>query len=100
MSKYKYWKYAERQVAKKLDGRRILEKGIRTHDVETDWLKVEVKTRQALPQWLTNAALKIRTTELDHKLGILVLKGKANRTELVVLHLKDFKDWFGEVKHA
>ena len=94
MSKYAYWKYAERSVAKKLGGRRIVEKGIQTHDVETDWLVVEVKTRKKLPQWLTKAVALNRIKSPDNKLPVVILKSPSVSVSLVIMDLTDFKDWF------
>ena len=77
-----------------------MEKGIQTHDVETDWLIIEVKTRHDLPQWLLQAVHQVRVNADESKLPIVVLKSPTTFRTLVVMDLSDFKDWFGEVKHA
>jgi len=89
------WKQTERRVAKFLGGEvteRIGRKGV---DVETDWLVIEVKERERLPQWIDEALQSARTLANGSKLGIVVLHEKGSHDDLVVLGLKDFKQWFG-----
>jgi hypothetical protein len=50
------WKHAERQIAKRLGGRRVPVTGRAGQpDIAHPWLSIEVKHRRRLPQWLTMA---------------------------------------------
>ncbi|MBC7233107.1 MAG: hypothetical protein H5T68_07715 [Chloroflexi bacterium] len=92
----KTWKQAERTIAKRLGGRRVGCTG--RADVTSDWLSIEVKTRKRLPEWL-RAALEQASLDAGDKLALVVLHetGQRHDNDLVVLRLRDFEGWFGEV---
>jgi hypothetical protein len=53
------WKHAERQIARRLGGRRVPVSGRAGQpDIAHSWLSIEVKHRRRLPQWLTKALLQ------------------------------------------
>jgi len=73
--------------------------GLRTPDVESPWLSVEVKHRKALPLWIKEAMAQAETNSSDEaKLPLVVLheKYQCHDNDLVMLRLGDFLDWFGE----
>jgi hypothetical protein len=100
MSMSKTWKNVERAIAEKLGGQRMSNHalGLRTPDVESPWLSVEVKHRKALPLWIKEAMTQAETNGDEAKLPLVVLheKGRRHDNDLVVLRLGDFVDWFGE----
>jgi len=95
----KTWKAVERAVARRVGGVRLSNHalGLRTPDVETAWLSVEVKHRKALPAWLLGALRQATTNATDGKLPMAVLHQLGQRYDdsLVVLRLSDFVEWFG-----
>ena len=92
----KTWKTAERRIAQKLGGRRVGCTGEATPDVVVgDWLVVEVKHRQRLPQWVKAALAQARQHAGPGQLGIAVLHEKGRHDSLVLLSLADFREWFG-----
>lgn len=84
-------------MARRLGGRRTGHLG--GQDVDAGWLSVEVKSRQSLPAWLTDALAQARRHAQDGQLAIVILHvhGARHDDNLVVLRLKDFEQWFGEM---
>jgi len=95
----KKWKRDERNIARAFGTERILEKGRDVPDFETDSVVGEVKSRKALPKWLTGAVAQARryAQPFDDKLPVVCLKEKGMRGFLVVIHSDDFMDWYGDV---
>lgn len=96
----KPWKATERAVASRLGGRRVPITGRQrgdTPDVAHDWLSIEVKHRQSLPRWLTEAMSQAAAGAGLSQLPIVVLHEHGGRHDgdLVVLRLSDFVGWFG-----
>ncbi len=93
------WKAIERAIAHRLGGRRLPVSGRPSPDVVSDWLVVEVKHRERLPSWLTEAVRKVRSLAMSHHLPIVVLheSGQRHDNDLVVMSLADFEAWFGEI---
>ena len=95
----KTWKAVEREIARRLGGRRVGCTGQATADVETPWLAAEIKTRKLLPRWLLDAIEQAVGAADDGRLPIVVLHQKGHRhdNDIVVLRLGDFEAWFGEI---
>lgn len=97
----KTWKEAERQVARRIGGKRTANHalGLRTPDCENDWLSVEVKTRKALPSWLTGAVTQAATNATPGKLPTVRLHRVGDRygNDMIVLRATDFEEWFGQL---
>lgn len=95
----KTWKAVERAIAALVGGQRMSNHalGLRTPDVESDWLSVEVKHRKQLPAWLHGALRQARENATDGRLAVTVLHEAGQRYDesLLVLRLADFMDWFG-----
>ena len=95
------WKSVERNLATRLGGQRLSNHslGCKTPDVETSAWSIEVKHRKALPAWLTGALDQARANATPGKLPLVVWheKGRRHDNDLVVLRLRDFEEWFGEV---
>ena len=74
--------------------------GLQTPDVETNAYSVEVKSRKRLPAWLEDAVCQAEANASDGKLAIVVLHqvGRRHDNDLVVVRLKDFEDFFGDVE--
>jgi len=70
--------------------------------VRADWLTAEVEHRAALPRWLTDAVDRARRSSTDAQLPVAVLHAKGQRVEdsLVVMRLRDFVAWHGEIPAA
>lgn len=96
MSPEKRWKRQERRVASLLGLKRNPRSGISQPDAESNWLVVENKDRKELPIWIADALAKARQHALSHRLGIVTLTTKASPQVLVVMDLRDFRDWFGK----
>jgi len=96
----KTWKAVEQRLAKRLDGERIGCTGGATPDVVSDWLSIEIKTRKRLPQWLKDAIAQAVSNVWGYRLPVVILHeiGQHHDDDLVLLKLKDFEAWFGEVR--
>jgi hypothetical protein len=99
----KFWKAVERRIAKLFGTERIGAKnGNCQPDFINEWLVGEVVCH-AVPKWVRDEhrqALDRAAMFVNEKLPILVIheKGEDASTDLVVLRLSDFVDWFGSVK--
>ncbi len=94
------WKHVERAVAKRLGGQRVPVSGRAGQpDIAHSWLAIEVKHRRKLPQWLTKALEQAEQAARPGQLPIAVLHQHGQRygDSLVVLRLKAFEEWYGEV---
>jgi hypothetical protein len=96
------WKATERAIAKRLQGQRVGNTGQATPDVETSWACVEVKERQRLPAWLKEAVHQAVAGAWGDRLPLVVLHqaGQRHDGDLVIMRLRDFQDWFGELGNA
>ena len=101
------WKATERAIAEYLGGKRIPITGRQrgdVPDVDHPHFAIEVKLRRKLPAWLYDAvAQAVAAAEkaarlMKIKLPIVVLheSGKRHDDDLVVMRLRDFRDWFGD----
>ena len=94
------WKEHERRTAGALGGRRIGPTGKDGPDVDAGWIVAECKHRASLPGWIRLALSKIRTQAGPGQLGVVVAHGKGERDSWVIMSLKDWRDWFGELHGA
>ena len=95
----KTWKANEREIAKRLGGKRVPITGrIRgsAPDIEHEWLSLEVKHRKALPAWLHDAMDQAVKSKVGEQLPTVVLhQNRQNHDEdFVVMRLADFEAWF------
>ena len=95
------WKSVERAIARKVGGERMSNHalGLQTPDVETEIWSIEVKHRKTLPKWLHDSISQAETNASEGKLPLVVLHEKNQRhdNDLVLVRLRDFVDWFGDV---
>jgi hypothetical protein len=91
------WKQTERRIARYFGGIRISYPYVKGVDVLTDWLAIEVKSRDHLPAWIKDAVTLAQRVARPNRLGIAVLHEKNSREDLVVLSIHDFRQWFGEL---
>jgi len=94
------WKHAERQIAKRLGGRRVPVTGRAGQpDIAHPWLSLEVKHRRRLPQWLTMALAQAEQAAAPGQLPLVVLHEAGTRygQSLVLLRLAGFEEWFGSI---
>lgn len=94
------WKAHERRIAGALGTERIGPTGKETPDVVTDWLVVECKHRQVLPEWLKDALAQAKKHAGPSQLGVAVLHEKGKHDSLVVMSFKDFVEWFGDIDNG
>jgi len=99
------WKRTERKVARKLDGERIPVTGRArgsAPDVALPWACVEVKHRKTIPRWLLEAVDQAQASAQDDQLPLVVLHeaGMSHDRDLVVMRLRDFTAWHGELERA
>ena len=98
MSPEKRYKRQERRVAKLLGGKRNPQDGSGKPDVESNWLVVEVKDRKELPLWILKALQQARAKAGPRRLGIATLTSPSTPEILVVMSLRDFREWHGWVR--
>jgi hypothetical protein len=91
------WKAHEKRTAQALGGERLGAAGAANPDVLTSWLAVECKHRSKLPDWMTETLGKIRSQAGQDRLGVVVMHQAGARDSVVMLSLKDFRDWFGSL---
>jgi hypothetical protein len=99
------WKRCEREIATILGGRRVPVTGRARGDVPDirhRWLSIEVKSRKYLPAWLKDAIAQARAAATEHQLPVAILheQGARHGSDLVVMRLSDFTDWFGGAEHG
>ena len=88
------WKDKQDEIAAMLGGKRS---GLRDRgkaDVEAEDFAVELRQRDELPLWITSAVERARKLAGDGRLGVLVLSETGIPGGLVVLDLRDFRDWY------
>jgi len=100
VSSQKRWKRQERRVAQLLNARRNPHDGSGSPDVESEWLVAEVKDRKKLPKWLLEALDQARAKAERTRLGLVVLTSSSTPQVLVVLHVDDFREWYGWVTNS
>ena len=94
----KRWKKQEERVGRLFGLHRNPHNGSGKADVEGKYLLIENKDRRRLPAWLLSEVLKARQKRKSHQLPIVTLTSQTERDILVVMHMKDFRDWFGDEK--
>lgn len=96
----KAWKATERKIASILGGRRVPITGRQRGDVPDvahDWLAIEIKHKQKLPDWVKDALDQaIASNPTGSKLPVAILHESGERFDqaMVVIKLGDFVDWF------
>ena len=96
------WKATEREVAKRLGGRRVPITGRQRGDVpdvaHPVW-SVEVKHRRVLPSWLHTAMSQAICAVRDDQVPIVVLHeaGRLHDGDYVVVRMRDWVELYGEV---
>ena len=96
----KTWKAAELKIAEKLGGKRAGNTGRMGPDVLHEVYAPEVKTtRSGFPKWLTSAIAQAVRNAPEGKLPLVVLHRVGDKYDdaLVVVRLKDWRDWYGDV---
>lgn len=93
----KTWKNHEKRVAQALGGKRVSGPWQAGPDVVSDWIVAECKARTKLPEWVVKALKQAQAAAGEFQLPIAVLHQKNQRSEndLVVMTMRDFKEWFG-----
>ena len=95
----KSWKRFERDVARKLDGRRLPCDGSKDGiDVDAGPFKVQCKLGRRMPSYLREWLDGItETAKRKGGTGIVIWKQPGERVDdsVVVLRLKDWQDWHG-----
>ena len=92
----KVWKACERAIAKKFGTTRVGARDDVQMDIDAGWLSIEVKHRKKISLFLKGAmAQAIRNAGVS-QLPIVVLheSGKRHDNDLVIMTLKNFRDWF------
>jgi hypothetical protein len=97
----KAWKRTERAVAAAIGGRRVPVTGRQrgdAPDVDHPWISPEIKHRKILPAWILDAMDQAKAAARENQLPVAILhaSGKRHSSDLVVLTLGDFQDWFGD----
>jgi hypothetical protein len=93
------WKRSESRIAELLGGERVPVSGRGDGpDIDHDWLSVEVKSRASVPAWLRKALAQARaavTSRDQLPVAVIHQAGDRHSSDLVVLSLADFVEWFG-----
>lgn len=98
MSTHRAFKGTERAVAKILGGKRLGHLG--GVDVKTRWVAAEVKHRQTLPAWLTDAMAQAKRHAEADQLPVVILhvEGQRHSDNMIIMPLGQFTEWFGEMR--
>uniref|UniRef100_A0A6H2A3V4 Uncharacterized protein n=1 Tax=viral metagenome TaxID=1070528 RepID=A0A6H2A3V4_9ZZZZ len=91
-------KDAERQVARRLGGRRTGILGKPAPDVEGAWYVAEVKDYLKAPEVPYRILRQLRQTTPADKMALFVYKRPEWKDYVVCSLLKDFEDWYGVIK--
>jgi hypothetical protein len=96
------WKRTERAVAARLGGRRVPVTGRQrgdAPDIAHDVYSIEVKHRRRLPGWLREAVVQALAAQRDGQLALAILHeaGTHHDDDLVVVRLRDWLAWFGDL---
>jgi len=91
----------EREIARRLGGRRIPITGRQrgdVPDVEHDWLAVEIKHRKALPDYWHDAYAQAQAANDGSRLSVVIWheKGRPHRDDYIMMRLGDFEKYFGD----
>lgn len=93
MGTNKPWKEWEREVARRMGGRRIGPSGVDTNDVEHEEFAIECKYRKTLPSWLKDALRQ--ADKGDDRTPVVFAREKHGKHDMAIMRAKDFFDWFG-----
>ncbi len=92
------WKRQERQIAQALGGVRLPNTGAGQCDIRAGRFAVQVKARETLPVWLTEAVAQAQRDAAAGETPVVVLsqvsQGRKAR-RLVVMALEDWRDLAG-----
>jgi hypothetical protein len=93
----KAWKRFERRVADFIKGERVPITGRArgsAPDVEHNWLAVECKYRQSIPEWLKDAMRQAVASAMPRQMPVVILgeKGKDINDAFFIVRARDFKD--------
>lgn len=91
----KRWKQQERRVAGLLGAKRNPHDGSGWPDAENEWLVVENKDRSRPPLWIFRALGLARQKAGPKRLGIVTVTSRSDPRVLVVMDIRDFRDWHG-----
>ena len=93
-----FGKAVERQVAKRIGGRRIGILG--AEDVATERFSIECKGRSVLPAWFQGAMEQAEKNARPGTVPVVVWhrKGESYDDAIVALRLRDFEELMGETK--
>jgi hypothetical protein len=93
------WKDHERMMAKRLGGQRAGPTGKIGSDVLHDHLAIEAKERKRKVAWLEDMLLQTKKAARPGQLPIVILHwlNARHNSDIVLLRLKDFEEWFGDV---
>jgi len=97
------WKRVEREIAKRLNGRRVPVSGRAGQpDIAHPLLAIEVKHRRRLPQWLTRAVEQAEEAARPGQLAVAVLHEAGERygRSLAVIRLADLEQRLGPLFHG
>lgn len=90
-------KSAERQVARRLGGKRTGILGKAADDVEGDWFVAEVKDYLKAPEVPYRILRNLRQKTDSSKLVLFVYKRPEWRDYIVCTLLSDFEQWYGTI---
>jgi len=93
------WKRNEREIASRLGGQRIPVSGrAGKPDIDHKWLAVEVKLKRRLPIWLKSALFQAEVAARPGQLPVTILHelGARHDDDIVLVRLRDFREWFGD----
>jgi hypothetical protein len=90
-------KNAEREVAKKLEGRRTRILGVAAPDVEGEWFVAEVKKYMKAPEIPYKYLRELKALDSSERLKLFIYKRPEWRDWVVCILLSDFEDWYGKI---
>lgn len=88
------WKRAERRISRLLSLPKVTRVGYPGPDLANPFLAVDVKLRTRFPDWIADDVRKVGSYCKDRQLPIIVLVGPSQPDDLVVMTLRNFRQWF------
>lgn len=101
MSSRDRWKHAEREIARRIGGRRVPVSGRArgdAPDVEHERLSVEVKSRRRLPDWLHDSMRQAESASKPGQVPVAILHqtGERYADSLCLIRLSDLTELLAE----
>jgi len=90
-------KNAEREIAKRLGGRRTRILGVAAPDVEGEWFVAEVKRYQKAPEVPYRYLRQLKALDNSQRIKLFIYRKTGWSDWVVCCLMSDFQDWWGKI---